>query len=81
MAGPIGIGRAVIMGNMLWALGPLFVPFAGLVPMPLPILVAGQILAGMGATIYTINQNQPTTAPDTGGFARQSDRRPALSDV
>jgi MFS family permease len=52
----LGIGAAVILGNLLWVLGGLMTPLAGLAGLTLPYLVVGGVLASIGATIFSVNQ-------------------------
>jgi MFS family permease len=52
----IGVGMAVILGNLLWILGGLVTPLAGFSTMPLPYLVAGSALGAFGATLFSVNQ-------------------------
>lgn len=52
----LGIGAAVILGNLCWVLGGLMTPLAGFAGLTLPYLVAGGALASFGATIFSVNQ-------------------------
>jgi MFS family permease len=52
----LGIGAAVILGNLLWVVGGLMTPLAGFAGLILPYLVVGGVLASFGATIFSVNQ-------------------------
>jgi len=52
----LGIGAAVVLGNLLWVFGGLIMPLAGFAGRALPYLVVGGILASFGATIFSVNQ-------------------------
>jgi Na+/melibiose symporter-like transporter len=52
----LGIGAAVILGNLLWVLGGLMTPLAGFAGLTLPYLVVGGSMASFGATIFSVNQ-------------------------
>jgi MFS family permease len=52
----LGIGAAVVLGNLLWVLGGLMTPLAGFAGLTLPYLVVGGVLASFGATIFSVNQ-------------------------
>jgi MFS family permease len=52
----LGIGAAVILGNLFWVLGGLMAPLAGFAGLTLPYLVVGGVLASFGATIFSVNQ-------------------------
>ncbi len=53
----LGAGRAVIWGTLMGALGAMTLPLAG-GPLALAVLllIAAQVLAGIGAPIYSVNQ-------------------------
>jgi len=59
-AGPLarrgGIGSAMIIGSALWAIGGVSMPLAGSVRESLLCITIGQFIAGIGTTIYTVNQ-------------------------
>lgn len=73
-----GIGRAIILGNFLWATGTLTIPLAGLLEAPdLVFLCLGQLLTGIGATIWSVNQislRQQITPVDLFGRATAARR-------
>jgi MFS family permease len=52
----IGIGPTMILGKALWASGGAIIPLAGLVGSTPLWVVIGQVYAGMGTTIYIVNQ-------------------------
>jgi MFS family permease len=52
----LGIGAAVILGNLLWVLGGLMTPLAGFASLTLPYLVVGGMMTSFGATIFSVNQ-------------------------
>jgi Na+/melibiose symporter-like transporter len=52
----IGTGNAIILGSLLWAVGALVVPIAGLVGASLPFIFLGHAVAEFGATIWAVNQ-------------------------
>ncbi len=49
----IGIGRTLTLGKLFWFIGAVVVPLAG---SNLPFVAIGQLLAGIGTTIYIVNQ-------------------------
>jgi MFS family permease len=51
-----GTGRAIVLGSFLWALGSLLVALAGLAGTALPLILAGQAVAGLGGAIWGVNQ-------------------------
>jgi len=46
----------MILGKVIWLLGGVLVPLAGLAGGTLSFLVAGRVCAGFGGTIYLVNQ-------------------------
>ncbi len=52
----VGAGPAVVLGQCLWTVGALLPPLAGLAGPALVPLVAGQVVASTGATIWSVNQ-------------------------
>jgi len=52
----IGTGRAIIFGQGFWTIGGLLVPFAGLTGTNILFVLVGQVIAGFGMTLYTVNQ-------------------------
>jgi MFS family permease len=60
LAGPtghrIGIGPAVILSSLIWTLGYLVIPLAGLTRQNFLFVAAGQVLIGIGAAIWSVNQ-------------------------
>ena len=53
----LGLGKTIILGNALWVGGSLIIPLTGLIPSPNFLLLGlGQMLIGLGATIFSINQ-------------------------
>jgi len=52
----MGVGPAMILGKSLWAVGVLSLPAAGLLGPTLPFVVVGQLLTGVGAAMYMVNQ-------------------------
>lgn len=51
-----GIGAGVVLGSLLWAVGALCLPLAGLFGPNLLLVGAGQAIIAIGATIWGINQ-------------------------
>lgn len=52
-----GVGRAIVLGNFLWSLGVLLIPFAGWVTeIAFWVVGVGQVFAGLGASIFSVNQ-------------------------
>jgi predicted MFS family arabinose efflux permease len=49
----VGTGRAIVLGNLLWALGVLIVPFAGA---NFLLVGAGELVARIGSAIWSVNQ-------------------------
>lgn len=69
----MGMGRAVVVGSFLWAVGVLVIPFVGAQPF---LVGAGQFIAMVGSTIWSVNQmslRQQTTP--AGLFARATAAR------
>lgn len=56
LARRIGVGRSIVLGNLLWGVGVLLFPIAGLVRETFLIVAAGQMLANIGGTVWGINQ-------------------------
>ncbi len=52
----LGPGRAIVMGTSFGAVGGLCVPLAGFVGLGLPLVATGQVLTGLGASLYGVNQ-------------------------
>ncbi len=52
----VGTGSAVIIGQCLWTVGALLLPAAGFFRPAVVILIAGQIVANIGATLWSVNQ-------------------------
>ena len=52
----VGTGPAVVLGQGLWTIGALLPPLAGLVGPAVVPLIAGQMVASSGATIWSVNQ-------------------------
>jgi predicted MFS family arabinose efflux permease len=51
----IGTGQAIIAGTLVEAIAAIAIPLSGLVSNPAPLLVAGQVLNGIGLAVYGIN--------------------------
>lgn len=49
----MGMGRAIVLGNLLWSVGVLLVPFAG---KSLLLIGLGQVIAQIGSAIWSVNQ-------------------------
>jgi predicted MFS family arabinose efflux permease len=72
----VGVGRAIVLGNLLWALGVLLIPF---VADNIVLIGTGQIVAHLGAIIWSVNQmslRQQITP--VGLFARATAARRVL---
>jgi MFS family permease len=72
----LGVGPAIVFGNLLWALGVLVVPFAGA---SVVLIAGGEFLARLGATLWSVNQmslRQQITP--VGLFARATAARRVL---
>ncbi len=52
----LGPGRAIVLGTFFGAVGGLCVPLAGFVGLGLPLVATGQVLTGLGASLYGVNQ-------------------------
>jgi MFS family permease len=52
----IGIGRTIILSSFFWGFGGVVMALAGVVGMDLVFLGVGQMLMGVGATVYSVNQ-------------------------
>lgn len=52
----LGLGRGVALGSLLWAIGALCLPLAGLWDVGWLIAGVGEAIAAIGATIWSINQ-------------------------
>ena len=51
----IGMGPAIIGGTLVEAVAALAIPLSSLLADPVPLLVAGQVLNGVGISVYSIN--------------------------
>lgn len=72
----LGVGPAIVAGNLLWALGVLVVPFAGA---SVVLIAGGEFVARLGATVWSVNQmslRQQITP--VGLFARATAARRVL---
>ncbi|MFL5800141.1 MAG: MFS transporter [Roseiflexaceae bacterium] len=49
-------GLSLILGKSLWIIGSLMLPLAGLIGQELALVAGGQVLIGLGSTIYFVNQ-------------------------
>ncbi|MEJ7837779.1 MAG: MFS transporter [Thermomicrobiales bacterium] len=56
VSGFAGIGMAIIGGTLLEAIAAFAIPLSIVVPAPIVLLIAGQIVNGIGLTIYSVNQ-------------------------
>jgi MFS family permease len=52
----LGVGPTMILGKVIWLLGGVLVPLAGLAGGTLPLLAVGRVCAGLGGTVYLVNQ-------------------------
>lgn len=62
-----GIGSAIIGGTLVEAIAAIAIPISTLVPQPVVILIAGQVLNGVGLSVYSINHvslRQQIVRPD-----------------
>lgn len=75
----IGIGPTIILGNLLWGIGVLLIPVAGLAGGGLLLIAAGQVIANIGATIWGVNQmSLRQSITPVGLFARATAARRVL---
>lgn len=51
----IGTGQAIIVGTLVEAIAAIAIPLSGLLANPVPLLVAGQVVNGIGIAVYGIN--------------------------
>jgi Na+/melibiose symporter-like transporter len=51
----IGTGQAIIAGTLVEAIAAIVIPLSGLLSNPVPFLVAGQVVNGIGLAVYSIN--------------------------
>ncbi|MCP5100728.1 MAG: MFS transporter [Chloroflexi bacterium] len=73
----IGVGRSIILGSFLWAIGSIIIPVAGLLAYPLLCVGLGQVFIGIGAAIFSVNQmslRQHLTPVDRFGRATAARR-------
>lgn len=50
-----GLGSAMTVAILVMGAGVLLIPLAGSVPFPLPLLIAGEALSGLGITVFNVN--------------------------
>ncbi len=55
IAARIGIGRAIIGGTLIEVVAALAVPVAGMFPFTMAVLLAGQLINGIGLSVYSVN--------------------------
>lgn len=55
IAARIGTGRAIIGGTLIEVVAALAVPVAGVLPFTMPLLLAGQLVNGVGLSVYAVN--------------------------
>jgi predicted MFS family arabinose efflux permease len=69
----VGIGRAIVLGDLLWALGVLVIPIADA---NIVLIGAGQVVAQIGSTIWSVNQmSLRQSITPVGLFARATAAR------
>jgi MFS family permease len=55
VAGAIGTGRSIIGGTAVESIAAFAIPLAIVFPYPLPLLIAGQLVNGIGFSVYSVN--------------------------
>ena len=71
-----GIGRAIVLGNLLWGIGVLMVPLAGFAGRAFLLVGMGQAVGKIGATIWSVNQmSLRQSITPAGLFARATAAR------
>lgn len=63
----VGMGPAIIGGTLIEAVAAIAIPLSALLADPVPVLIAGQILNGIGISVYSINHvslRQKTVKPE-----------------
>lgn len=63
----IGMGPAIIGGTLIEAVAAIAIPLSALLSDPVPALIAGQVLNGIGISVYSINHvslRQKTVKPE-----------------
>lgn len=62
-----GMGPAVIGGTLVEAIASISIPLSSLLADPVPLLIAGQVLNGIGISVYSVNHislRQKTVKPE-----------------
>jgi MFS family permease len=63
----VGMGRAIIGGTLIEAIAAIVIPLSVFLANPVPALIAGQLLNGIGISVYSINHvslRQKTVRPE-----------------
>jgi predicted MFS family arabinose efflux permease len=51
----VGVGYSIIGGTLIESIAAIAIPLSVAIPHPIPLLIAGQILNGIGISVYSIN--------------------------
>jgi MFS family permease len=51
----VGVGYSIIGGTLIESIAAIAIPLSVAIPNPIPLLIAGQILNGVGISVYSIN--------------------------
>jgi len=52
----LGSGKAIVAGTLIEAIAAIAIPMSLVVPYPVPLLIFGQVINGIGLSVYGINQ-------------------------
>ena len=76
VAGRLGVGRAILAGNLLWAIGAMLGPLAPRGAAAFPLVGAGAALASLGGALWGVGQMSLRQAiTPVGLFARATAAR------
>lgn len=72
----LGVGPAIVLGQLLWALGALFAPLAPHGAALIPVICAGSVVTNLGGTLWGVGQMSLRQAITPAGlFARATAAR------
>lgn len=75
----VGVGRAIVFGNLLWGIGVLLIPLADIFGGAFLLVAAGQMVANIGGAIWGVNQmSLRQNITPVGLFARATAARRVL---
>jgi MFS family permease len=75
----VGVGWAIVLGNLLWGVGVLIIPLANIVSEAFLIVAVGQMVANIGGAMWGVNQmSLRQNITPVGLFARATAARRVL---